>query len=163
MKKRIDILLRGLDFLRSRLRRVWQDCNDTVIRRELVRLTPVLMKQNSPSACVRFQENPYWHGERPFLLCPYIPVDDELYGIGLIEPITEKWNELNTTIRQVVDNKTLQLLNPTIEDVHANVQRDIKLIKFPRIKADDVNAVIPLPINDFSNNGYKVISSIKTI
>lgn len=123
--------------------------------------SPVLMKQNSPSACVRFQENPYWHGERPFLLCPYIPVDDELYGIGLIEPITEKWNELNTTIRQVVDNKTLQLLNPTIEDVHANVQRDIKLIKFPRIKADDVNAVIPLPINDFSNNGYKVISSIK--
>jgi hypothetical protein len=116
---------------------------------------------NSPSACVRFQENPYWHGERPFMLCPYIPVDDELYGIGLIEPITEKWNELNTTIRQVVDNKTLQLLNPTIEDVHANVQRDIKLIKFPRIKADDVNAVVPLPINDFSNNGYKVISSIK--
>lgn len=117
--------------------------------------------ESSPSSCIRLQENPYWHGERPFMVCPYIPVDDELYGIGIIEGITEKWSELNTTIRQVVDNKTLQLLNPTIEDVHANVQRDIKLIKFPRIKADDVNAVLPLPINDFSNNGYKVISSIK--
>jgi hypothetical protein len=73
----------------------------------------------------------------------------------------DKWRELNTTIRQIVDNKTLQLLNPTIEDSHANVQRDVKLIKFPRIKADDVNAVVPLPINDFSNNGWKVVQALK--
>lgn len=112
-------------------------------------------------SCVRLQENPFWHGERPFRLCPYTPVDDEIYGIGAIEPMFEKWHELNTTIRQLVDNKTLQLLNPTIEDSNANVQRDIKLIKFPRIKADDVGAVVPLPINDFSANGWRLVASIK--
>lgn len=116
---------------------------------------------NVLEGCVRFQENPFWHGERPFRVCPYTPVDDEIYGIGAIEPIVEKWHELNTTIRQLIDNKTLQLLNPTIEDANANVQRDIKLIKFPRIKADDVNAVVPLRLNDFSQNGWRVIASIK--
>lgn len=112
-------------------------------------------------AVIRLQENPFWHGERPFRSCPHTPVDNEFYGVGIIEPNVDKWRELNTTIRQIVDNKTLQLLNPTIEDSHANVQRDVKLIKFPRIKADDVNAVVPLPINDFSNNGWKVVQALK--
>lgn len=110
---------------------------------------------------IRFQENPYWDGERPFLSCPYTPVDDEFYGIGIIEPMIEKWYELNTTIRQILDNKTLQLLNPTIEDVNANVQRNIKLVKNPRIKADDINGVRTWPIADFSANGYNAIASLK--
>jgi hypothetical protein len=88
-------------------------------------------------------------------------VDGELYGIGMIEPILDKWHELNTTTRQLMDNKTLQLLMPTIEDANANVQRDIRLTEFPRIKADDVNGVKPLPINDFSVNGYRAISALK--
>lgn len=118
-------------------------------------------KASIGEAIIRLQENPFWHGERPFRVCQHTPVDNELYGIGIIEPNVDKWMELNTTIRQIVDNKTLQLLNPTIEDSHANVQRDVKLIKFPRIKADDVNAVVPLPINDFSANGWKVVQALK--
>ena len=120
-------------------------------------------KTNPPvgEAAIRCQENPFIHGERPFRLCPHTPVEDELLGIGMIEPIVDKWHELNTTIRQLVDNKTLMLLNPTIEDANANVQREVKLIKFPRIKADDVNAVQPLRINDFSANGWQVIQALK--
>lgn len=110
---------------------------------------------------IRFQDNPYWDGERPYLSCPYTPIDDEFYGIGIIEGIIEKWWELNTTIRQILDNKTLQLLNPTIEDVNANVQRNIKLVKNPRIKADDINGVRTWPIADFSANGYNAVASLK--
>ena len=116
---------------------------------------------SSMDGAIRFQDNPYWDGERPYLSCPYTPVDDEFYGIGIIEPIIEKWWELNTTIRQILDNKTLQLLNPTIEDVNANVQRNIKLVKNPRIKADDINGVRTWPIADFSVNGYNAVASLK--
>lgn len=116
---------------------------------------------NVIEGAIRFQENPYWDGERPYLSCPYTPVDDEFYGIGIIEPMIEKWYELNTTIRQILDNKTLQLLNPTIEDVNANVQRNIKLVKNPRIKADDINGVKTWPIADFSANGYNAVASLK--
>lgn len=111
--------------------------------------------------CIRFQDNPFWDGERPYLSCPYTPIDDELYGIGIIEPMIEKWYELNTTIRQIIDNKTLQLLNPTIEDINANVQRNIKLVKNPRIKADDINGVRTWPIQDFSVNGYNAVAALK--
>ena len=117
--------------------------------------------RSSEEGAIRFQENPFWDGERPYLSCPYTPVDDEFYGIGIIEPMIEKWYELNTTIRQVLDNKTLQLLNPTIEDVNANVQRNIRLTKNPRIKAEDINGVKVWPIQDFSANGYNAIASIK--
>ena len=110
---------------------------------------------------IRFQENPFWDGERPYLSSPYTPIDDEIYGIGIIEPMIEKWYELNTTIRQILDNKTLQLLNPTIEDINANVQRNIKLTKNPRIKADDINGIKTFPIADFSANGYNAVAALK--
>ena len=116
---------------------------------------------NLSEGCIRFQDNPFWDGERPYLSCPYTPIDDEFYGIGIIEPMIEKWYELNTTIRQILDNKTLQLLNPTIEDTNANVQRNIKLVKNPRIKADDINGVKVWPIQDFSANGYNAVASLK--
>lgn len=116
---------------------------------------------NLAEGAIRFQENPFWDGERPYLASPYTPIDDEFYGIGIIEPMIEKWYELNTTIRQILDNKTLQLLNPTIEDTNANVQRNIKLIKNPRIKADDINGVKTWPIHDFSVNGYNAVGALK--
>lgn len=113
------------------------------------------------SAGLRFQENPFWDNERPFLICPEIPIENEIYGMGVIEPLVEKAQELNTTIRQVLDNKTLQLLNPTIEDVNAGVQRNLRLVKNPRIKANDINGVKTWPISDFSVNGYRAIQQIK--
>lgn len=116
---------------------------------------------NISEGAIRFQDNPFWDGERPYLSCPYTPIDDEFYGIGVIEPMIEKWYELNTTIRQILDNKTLQLLNPTIEDTNANVQRNIKLVKNPRIKADDINGVRTWPIADFSVNGYNAVGALK--
>ena len=124
-------------------------------------LTNYELPLSSEDGAIRFQENPFWDGERPFLSCPYTPVDDEFYGIGIIEPMIEKWYELNTTIRQIIDNKTLQLLNPTIEDVNANVQRNIRLTKNPRIKAEDINGVKVWPIQDFSANGYNAIAALK--
>lgn len=142
------------------------DLGKTMLRNDNSKRTGEMTNYEEPisaytKGAIRFQENPYWDGERPYLSCPYTPVDDEFYGIGIIEPLIEKWWELNTTIRQILDNKTLQLLNPTIEDVNANVQRNIKLVKNPRIKADDINGVRTWPIADFSANGYNAVGSLK--
>lgn len=117
--------------------------------------------QVSYSGGIRLQENPFWDSSRPFLSCPESPVDSEFYGIGIVEILIEKAIELNCTIRQVLDNKTLQLLNPTIEDRNAGIQRGLKLIKNPRIQANDINGIKTFPINDFSMNGYRAISQIK--
>jgi hypothetical protein len=116
---------------------------------------------SSAERAIRCQENPFWSGERPYLSCGYTPVDDEFYGIGMIEPILEKWHELNTTIRQLSDNKTLQLRMPMIEDATANIQRANSLIANPRIKADDINGIKPLPLSDFSRNGWQMVGAIK--
>lgn len=119
-------------------------------------------ESKGPSAvAIRCQENPYWDKQRPFLADPFIRLENEFYGLSLMELLKDKWHELNTTIRQIIDNKTLQLLNPTIEDSNANVQREIKLVFQPRIKADDINGVKPLPIHDFSSNGWHVVAALK--
>lgn len=110
---------------------------------------------------IRMQENPFWDNSRPFLSCPDTPVDDEIYGVGVIEILFEKWSELNTTIRQVADSKTLQNLNPTIEDVNAGIKRDLKLTQNPRIKANDINGIKPLPIKDSSATAYTYIAQLK--
>lgn len=36
---------------------------------------------------VRIEENPYWHGMRPFLVGRHIKLSDEHFGKGMIEPI----------------------------------------------------------------------------
>ena len=121
------------------------------------------MPESPNEAGIRLQENPFWSQDRPYLHSPYTPIDGEFYGIGVVEPILDKWHELNTTIRQLVDNKTIQLKMPTLEDTNANVQRDLDIrgVNFPRIKADDINAIKPYPVTDFSANGYRIIGALK--
>lgn len=110
---------------------------------------------------IRLQENPFWDCSRPYISCPETPVDDEFWGIGVVEILVEKAAELNCTIRQVLDNKTLQLLNPTIEDRNSGIQRSLRLLKNPRIQANDINGIKTFPIQDFSTNGYRAIAQIK--
>lgn len=114
------------------------------------------------SAAIRCQENPYWSGDRPFLVCQWTPLDDEFYGIGVIQPIKELWDELNDTRNQLVDNKTLMLRMPMLEDVHANLQRNVHLTApHARIKCDDINGVKPLPIQNFQAEGWRNVAAIK--
>lgn len=113
------------------------------------------------SACIRVQENPYWSSERHFLSCPWTPQDNEFYGIGCIQPIFELWEELNDTRNQLLDNKTLMLRQPMLEDVSANVQRDVNLARNSRIKCDDINGIKPLAIQNFQNEGWKMVQAIK--
>jgi len=114
------------------------------------------------STAIRCQDNPFWSGDRPFLNFAWTPVDNDFYGIGVIQPIKELWDELNDTRNQLVDNKTLMLRQPMLEDVHANVQRNVNLTgKNVRIKCDDINGVKPLQIQNFQSEGWRNVAAIK--
>jgi hypothetical protein len=119
------------------------------------------LAESPVEAGIRLQENPFWNQDRPYLACPYTPVDDDFYGKGVIEPIYDKWQELNTTIRQLVDNKTLLLKMPLLEETNANVQRVDKLVTNARIKCDYIDGIRPLPVADFSGPGYQVVMQLK--
>lgn len=56
------------------------ECNITVLNRTLV---------------VRVAKNNLWHGRRPYVQGKWIPVEGELYGIGVIEPIVHLCLDIN--------------------------------------------------------------------
>ena len=114
------------------------------------------------TAVIRCQENALWSSERPYMVCQWETIDNDFYGIGAIQPIKELWDELNDTRNQLIDNKTLMLRMPMLEDVHANLQRNVHLTgPNARIKCDDINGVKPLPIQNFQAEGWRNVAAIK--
>lgn len=58
---------------------------------------------------LRDEENPYWHGKKPFVAFKAIPVMHEFYGIGFPEMMEHLEAELNTLRNQRRDNVSLVL------------------------------------------------------
>ncbi|HWR56019.1 MAG TPA: hypothetical protein VN462_05900, partial [Negativicutes bacterium] len=54
--------------------------------------------------CVRDEDNPFWHGKKPFGFAKLDPLNGEFYGISLIEIIEYLQAELNTTRNQRIDS-----------------------------------------------------------
>ena len=53
---------------------------------------------------IRDEPNPYWHCRKPFLMARICPVQNEIYGIGLMEMVESLQHELNDTRNQRMDN-----------------------------------------------------------
>lgn len=52
---------------------------------------------------IRDEENPFWHGKKPFGLAKFDPMNGEFYGVSLVEIIEYLQAELNTTRNQRID------------------------------------------------------------
>lgn len=59
---------------------------------------------------IRDEENPFWHGKKPFGFAKFDPLNGEFYGISLVEVIEYLQAELNTTRNQRID-ATSQTIN----------------------------------------------------
>lgn len=59
---------------------------------------------------IRDEENPFWHGKKPFGFAKFDPLNGEFYGISLVEVIEHLQAELNTTRNQRID-ATSQTIN----------------------------------------------------
>lgn len=54
-------------------------------------------------------DNPFWHSEKPYDACRYIPLPNEFYGIGIPEINKALQAELNTTRNQRIDYNTMTM------------------------------------------------------
>ena len=61
---------------------------------------------------IRFEPNPYDHGWKPFIFTNFIPVPNEIYGIGAIEKSLGLQHAINTLTNQKLDVINLSINSP---------------------------------------------------
>lgn len=61
---------------------------------------------------IRFEPNPYDHGQKPFVFTNLIPVPNEMYGIGAIEKCLGLQHAINTLTNQKLDVINISINNP---------------------------------------------------
>lgn len=59
--------------------------------------------------CVVDEENPFWHGQKPYDKCCYVPKSNEFYGIGIPDILRDLQAELNTNRNMRIDYAAMTL------------------------------------------------------
>lgn len=104
---------------------------------------------------IRNEENPYWHCRKPFVAAKICPVENEFYGIGLMEMVKSLQAELNDVRNQRLDNVKLALNKMYVVARDADV--DIKkLISEPGgiISSNYVDGVKWIEASDITASAY---------
>ena len=104
---------------------------------------------------VRAIANPFHHQKRPIVRGVMYPVPEELYGIGMIEPVMCQIDELDTLKRQRLDNINQSLNAMWQVDPTADVELDT-LISAPNqiILTSPLDAVKKLDTPDVTANAF---------
>ena len=116
-------------------KRVW--CNLTVVDdRHVVRIT----------------RNNLWHGQKPYVSAPWIPVENEFYGIGVIEPIVHMALDVND-MQNAINAAAALAVNPMLKVGDAANIPDNQLIVAPGriLRCENVAEVQPLLLPDTTN------------
>jgi hypothetical protein len=91
------------------------------------------------------RKNPLWHGQLPYQVARFIELEEELYGIGLIEPIARLSQEKD--LKKNLYHASAQLeSNPMlVVENNANIQ-DAQLVARPGLvlRAESADAIKPL-------------------
>lgn len=107
------------------------------------------------------EDNPF-DGLLPFLMARYIPVQHELYGIGIPEVSEDLQTELNTVRNQRMDNVNLIINRMFIANKYADINLD-QLVSYPGnvILTNDINAIRALDTRDVTKSAYMEEDIIK--
>jgi hypothetical protein len=107
------------------------------------------------------EDNPF-SGLLPFIMARYIPVQHELYGIGIPEVAETLQDELNTVRNQRMDNVNLIINRMFIANKYADIDFD-QLVSYPGnvILTNDVTAIQPLDTRDITKSAYQEEEIIK--
>jgi len=107
------------------------------------------------------EDNPFG-GLLPFIMARYIPVQHELYGIGIPEVSEVLQEELNTVRNQRMDNVNLIINRMFIANKYADINFD-QLTSYPGnvILTNDVTAIQPLDTRDITKSAYMEEEIIK--
>jgi hypothetical protein len=107
------------------------------------------------------EKNPF-NGLLPFVMARYIPVQHELYGIGIPEVSKTLQEELNTVRNQRMDNVNLIINRMFIANKYADIDFD-QLVSYPGnvILTNDVTSIVPLDTRDITKSAYQEEEIIK--
>ncbi len=107
------------------------------------------------------EENPF-NGLLPFIMARYIPVQHELYGVGIPEVSESLQEELNTVRNQRMDNVNIIINRMFIANKYADIDFD-SLTSYPGnvILTNDINAIQPLATPDITKSAYMEEEIIK--
>jgi hypothetical protein len=113
------------------------------------------------SILLKKEPNPFG-GLIPFIMARYVPVQHELYGIGIPEICSSLQEELNTVRNQRMDNVNLIINRMFIANKYADIDFD-NLVSYPGnvILSNDVDAIKPLDTRDITKSAYQEEEIIK--
>lgn len=96
-------------------------------------------------AVLKLEKNPFWHNQKPYVACPYIPKEFELPGMGAAQIGESLQEEINDTRNQTLDNKTLILATMWLKSRTSGIKNDQLTIR-PNgvIVTNDMNGLVPL-------------------
>ena len=116
------------------------------------------------SVVLRFEENPFYHGQKPFIVLRYKPEPHFFYGEGICERLKECQYELNDIANQSSDMRKLTL-QPIIK-IKRQANLDVETLKIAPgmpIPLEDPNDLVFERPPDFTNQLEFVSKAIREI
>jgi len=112
---------------------------------------------------VKLEANPFWHGLKPYVGCPYVAKEGEFAGMGVAQIGEKLQEELNDTRNQVMDNKTLILSTMWLKSRTSGIKNgDLKIRAQGVIQTNDMNGLIPLRPPVLAGVGVNIENVIKS-
>lgn len=111
---------------------------------------------------LKLEANPFWHNQKPYLFCPYVPQEFEFDGIGVGQIGEKLQEELNDTRNQTMDNKTLILMCMWLKSRSSGIKNaDLRVRPLGVIQTNDMNGLTPLRPPVLTGVGVNIEGTIK--
>lgn len=96
-------------------------------------------------AILKLERNPWYHQQKPYVACPYVPKEFELPGIGVAKISKSLQEEINDTRNQTLDNKTLILSTMWLKSRGSGIKDEDLVIRANGvITTNDMEGLVPL-------------------
>ncbi len=108
-------------------------------------LCEVVVIIGNNTSVLKLEKNPFWHNQKPYVVCPYVPKEFELPGMGAAQIGQSMQEEINDTRNQTMDNKTLILATMWLKGRSSGIKNSELTIR-PNgiINTNDMNGLVPL-------------------
>ena len=108
-------------------------------------LVEAIIVIGNDSAILKLEVNPFWHKQKPYVACPYVPIEGQLPGMGAAQIGESLQEEINDTRNQTMDNKTLILACMWLKSRGSGISNDqLKIRPNGVIVTNDINGLVPL-------------------
>lgn len=141
------------------LRYSYRNATYSTWRREMYQGQPILLYHGP---------NPFAHKRAPILYTSYTKLPNEIYGIGVIEKISDLTEGLNKFVNMITDNWNLGINRRYAYNTEADIDHDeLEKVNVPGgkvgVTGNPTDVLAPLPFMAPSAGDYQVIELYKTM